>query len=548
MAYKTHDVLNQPPELSTYDALSRDLPLLEALRREGAGWAEHEVRAVGELATSPEVTLRGRQANESPPVLRSHDRYGHRVDHVEFHPAYHALMTDAIAHGLHARPWSDPRPGAHVARLAKNLLWSQSEAGHGCPITMTFAAVPALQRQPDVASLWVPGLLSERYDPSPRPASEKQGLTCGMAMTEKQGGSDVRANTTRAVPVDGGGPGALHHLTGHKWFCSAPMSDLFLVLAVAPGGLSCFAMPRWLPDGTRNAIRVMRLKDKLGNRSNASSEIELDGATAWMVGEEGRGVPTIIEMVNHTRLDCVVGSTATMRASLVAASHHVRHRAAFGRALVDQPLMQQVIADLALEVEAATALALRLGRAYDSAPHDDEARAFRRIATAIAKYHVCKRTPAVVAEALECLGGSGYVEESGLPRLFRESPLNGIWEGSGNVMCLDVLRAMAKEPASADALFAELERGRGAWPALDAELDALARDLRDLTDAQRSARRLVERLALALQASLLVRHAPSAVSEAFVRSRIAGDHGWAFGTLPRGLDASALVARAWPEA
>jgi putative acyl-CoA dehydrogenase len=420
---------------------------------------------------------------------------------------------------------------------------SQAESGFGCPISMTYAAIPALRANQEVAAEWEPRLTSLEYDPRSIPAAEKRGALSGMAMTEKQGGSDVRANTTRAVPT---GDGA-YELTGHKWFCSAPMCDVFLVLAQAPGGLSCFLLPRWRPDGTRNAFHIQRLKDKLGNRSNASSEVEFHGALAWPVGEEGRGVPTIIEMVNHTRLDCVLGTAGLMRQAVAQATHHAAHRAVFGRNLIDQPLMRNVLADLAIESEAATVTAMRLARAYDDAAADPGERALARLATAVSKYWVCKRGPVHTGEALECLGGNGYVEESGMPRLYREAPLNSIWEGSGNVMCLDVLRAMAKSPESVEAFFAEIAVAEGSDQRLDAYAAKLRADLGDPTDAETRARRLVERMALALQASLLVRHSPGAVASAFVASRLEGDHGLAFGTLPAGTDFGAIVDRATPK-
>ncbi len=540
----THEVFNQPPPLQDYDPLARDLALLEGLRREGAGWAEDSVGELGRRAASREAIAWGAQANENPPRLRTHDRYGNRVDELEFHPAWHELMRLSISHGIHAAPWRDPREGAHVARAAKMMLVSQTEFGHGCPISMTYSAFPALQRQPDLLEEWAPHLVSLSYDPRSLPASEKLGALIGMGMTEKQGGSDVRANTTRAVST---GDGAFA-ITGHKWFCSAPMSDAFLVLAQAPRGLSCFLLPRFTPDGQRNRFFLQRLKDKLGNRSNASGEVEFDAAWARLVGEEGRGVQAILEMVNHTRLDCVIGSSGMMRAALSQAAHHCAHRSAFGKRLVEQPLMRRVLADLALESEAATILMMRLARAYDRTPQagarDEGELHFRRLATAVAKFWVCKRAAPHVAEALECLGGNGYVEESVLPRILRESPLNSIWEGSGNVICLDVLRALHKEPLARDALVAELRLARGADRHLDAALDGVEAELVKPDEA--GARRLVERLAIALQASLLVRHAPPAVADAFVQTRVARDHGYVFGTLPAGADVDAILARAWP--
>jgi putative acyl-CoA dehydrogenase len=475
----THEVVNQVPPLVPYDAAA-DTALLEGLRREGAGWAEADVRRLGRQAGGAEAQLWGEQANRFEPELRTHDRYGHRIDEVEFHPSWHQLMRVAIAEGLAGAAWADDRPGAHVARTAKNLVWAHTEAGHGCPVTMTYAVVPALRYQPDLAAEYEPLLTSRVYDPGLRPPAAKRGLLAGMSMTEKQGGSDVRANTTAATPT--GEPG-LYTLRGHKWFTSAPMNDVFLVLAQAPDGLSCFLVPRVLPDGTRNALRIQRLKDKLGNRSNASAELEFDGALGRLVGPEGRGVRTIIDMVNLTRLDCVMGAAGLMRKTLVEAGHHVLHREAFGAKLIDQPLMRNVLADLALESEAATAVTLRLAGAADRALRGDESeQAFRRIATAVNKYWVTKRAPAFTAEALECLGGNGYVEESGMPRHYREAPLGSIWEGSGNVNALDVLRALGKEPATVEALFAELGAAGGGNRHLDAavtrDIDALQKDMR----------------------------------------------------------------------
>jgi putative acyl-CoA dehydrogenase len=544
----THEVTNQPPPLENYDVFGADAVLVEGVEREGAGWAAEDLHALGRLAGSPEAIAWGFEANRYPPELRTHDRYGHRVDEVRFHPAYHELMRVATGYGLHGAPWAVDRPGAHVARAAGFVTWSQVEAGHGCPISMTYSIVPALRNQPDLAAEWEPRLVARAYDPRNVPAGGKAGAIAGMGMTEKQGGSDVRANTTRAEPSGGAGDG-VWRLTGHKWFCSAPMSDVFLMLAQAPGGLSCFLVPRWLPDGDRNdGFRLQRLKDKLGNRSNASSEIELDGAAAWLVGEEGRGVRTIIDMVAHTRLDCVLGAAATMRQAAAQALHHTAHRKAFGSVLVDQPLMRVVLADLAVESEAATVLALRLARSFDDAARGDEgADAFRRLATAVGKYWTCKRQPTMVGEALECLGGNGYVEESIMPRLFRESPLNGIWEGSGNVICLDVLRAMAREPQALDAFLGELATTAGADPRLDAAVERVRTELGDVVGIEARARRVVETMALALQGSLLVRHGHPAVAEAFLASRLAGDEGLALGTLPPGIDLGTIVERALPK-
>jgi putative acyl-CoA dehydrogenase len=540
----THEVQNQAAPLLDYDAFETDLALREALTREGGEGRLDAVRATGRLAGSEAVIRAGFLANENKPVLRTHDRFGHRVDEVEFHPAWHDLMRLAVEQGLHASPWREPGPGAHVTRAARYYLFGQAEQGHGCPITMTYAAVPALRRTPELASVWVPRITTLEYDARFRPASEKKGALIGMAMTEKQGGSDVRANTTKAAPLGGG----LYEITGHKWFCSAPMCDAFLMLAQAPGGLSCFLVPRWREDGARNPFRIQRLKDKLGNRSNASSEIELAGTHGRLVGEEGRGVPTIIEMVNHTRFDCVMGSTGLMRQALVQAAHHASQRRAFGRRLVDQPAMQGVLADIALEVEAGTALFMRLARSLDRRDDRDFEAPFGRLATAVSKYYVCKRTPTVVYEALECLGGNGYVEEATPARLYREAPLNSIWEGSGNVNALDVLRALAKEPAAHEAFVRELREAKGADRRLDDAIEKIATSLSDEPPDEITARRFVEKLALALQASLLVRHAPKIVADAFCASRIGGDWGRCLGTLPRGVDAVGIVARAWPDA
>jgi putative acyl-CoA dehydrogenase len=544
----THEVTNQPPPLTDYNVFEADTPLVEAVRREGADWAESRISAVGALAGSEPVRALGAEANENPPKLRTHDRFGNRVDEVEFHPAWHELLGMAVAHELHCSPWKDPRPGAHVARGAAFMCMSQAEAGIGCPISMTYSVIPALRTQPELAAEWEPRFLSPDYDPRNSPAPAKAGALAGMGLTEKQGGTDVRANTTVARPVNGGGPGAEYELSGHKWFMSAPMCDAFLVLAQADGGISCFLFPRWTPDGERNRFRLQRLKDKLGNRSNASSEVEFDSASAWLVGEEGAGVRTIIEMVNHTRLDCMMGGATGMRAGVAQAIHHASHRSVFGRVLSEQPLMRNVLADLCVESEAATISAMRLARAYDEAiAGDTDAQNLKRIANAVLKYWICKRAPMHAGEALECLGGNGYVEESGMPRLFRESPLNSIWEGSGNVQCLDVLRAMIKSPASLDAFFAEVQEGAVAEP----RLDAYARSLRDqlpgdLETVETRARRVVERMALALQGSLLVRYGDPAVADAFCASRLSGDWGQAFGTLPAGVDFAAIIERHAP--
>jgi putative acyl-CoA dehydrogenase len=534
----THEVTNQVPPLVGHD-VANDPALLEGLRREGAATAEADLHAVGLLAGSAQAQEWGRLANAYPPILRTHDRFGHRIDEAEFTPAWHSLMDIATANGMHATPWATSQPGDHVARAAKMYVWGQVEPGHTCPISMTYAAVPALRHNPALAATLEPLLTAREYDYGLRVPTTKRALIAGMSMTEKQGGSDVRANTTTATPA-----GEHYLLTGHKWFTSAPMSDVFLTLAQAPGGLSCFLLPRVLPDGTRNHIALQRLKDKLGNRSNASAEIEYDNAVGWLIGEEGRGVRTIIEMVNMTRLDCVLGSAAGMRAGVVAATHHAEHRRAFGSYLVDAPLMANVLADLAVEAEAATTVAMRLAGATDRAAGGDaEEETFRRLALAVTKYWVCKRGPAHAAEALECLGGNGYIEESGMPRLYREAPLMSIWEGSGNVAALDALRAMAKQPESSAAFFAEVDRSAGADHRLDDAVARLHKELADITAIEVRARRIVETMALVLQGSLLVRHAPSAIADAFCGSRLGGDWGVAFGTLSPGVETAAIIDR-----
>jgi putative acyl-CoA dehydrogenase len=545
--YQTHDVENQAPLLQDYNAFTQDRVLVAAVEREGGGWARPRLEKFGAETTSERVIALGFQANQNPPTLRTHDRFGHRIDQVEFHPAWHELMEIATAAEVHALPWNDPRPGAHVARSALNFLLHQVESGVGCPLTMTFAGVPALRQQPDVAEEWIPKLTSKVYDPRFLPAEQKRGALMGMAMTEKQGGSDVRANTTRAIAIGAGRPGGEYLLTGHKWFCSAPMCDVFLTLAKTDAGLCCFLVPRWLPDGTQNRFFIQRLKDKLGNRSNASSEIEYCDTWARMIGEEGRGVPTIIEMVNHTRLDCVIGSAALMRQAVAQATHHAAHRRAFGKLLIDQPQMQNVLADLALESEAATLLMMRLARGYDEASSDKSQRLFARIATAVSKYWVCKRAPELVAEAMESHGGAGYVEESILPRLFRESPLNSIWEGSGNVICLDVLRAISREPESLNAFMDELSLARGGDERLDRFIDELRKELDDRNNVECRARQLVERMALALQGALMLQHAAAPTADAFLASRLNGEHCHVFGTLSAATQFKSIIEHARPQ-
>jgi putative acyl-CoA dehydrogenase len=547
--HRTHAVENQVPPLANYDAYASDAALVATVTANDARWADPALHAVGRRAGSEEAIQWGFEANANPPKLKVFDRTGVRVDEVEFHPAYHRLLEASIGYGLHAAAWRSPKPGAHVARAAGFYLWSQVDAGHGCPISMTHAAVPALRAQTDLALIWEPLIFAGSYDGRPRPAHQKGSAIFGMAMTEKQGGSDVRANTTHAVPTGAGGPGAEYALVGHKWFCSAPMSDAFLVLAQAPGGLSCFLVPRFLPDGSKNVFALQRLKDKLGNRSNASSEVEFDGTAGWLVGEEGRGVATIVEMVNITRLDCIIGAAAGMRQAVAQAIHHAAYRNVFGKRLISQPLMQNVLADLAIESEAATMMFGRLARAVDRATAGDEHEArLKRIGTAFGKYWVCKRAPGHAAEALECLGGNGYVEESIMPRLYREAPLNSIWEGSGNVNALDVLRAMSKEPGVLESFFSEVDAARGADARFDSAATALREDLADRGEAEHRARRIVERMALTFQAALLLRGAPSLVASAFIASRLAGEGGHAYGTLPRGTDVASIVARAAPNA
>jgi putative acyl-CoA dehydrogenase len=520
---------------------TRDAALGDALRPYADLSGDPVLAKIGELAGSEEALAHALPANQNPPVLRTHDRYGHRVDEVEFHPSWHWLMEQAVGFGLQAAPWTSDRPAPHLTRAAGFYVWSQVEPGHGCPISMTYAAVPALRADEQLAKEWVPQLASTQYDVRRLPAAAKNGVLAGMGMTEKQGGSDVRANLTTATPTGSDGE---YQLNGHKWFCSAPQVDVFLVLAQAPEGLSCFVVPRVLADGNRNAFALQRLKDKVGNRSNASSEVEFHNTIGYRLGEEGAGVRTIIEMVAATRLDCVLGSAALQRRALVEAVWHTRHRSAFGGLLADKPAMQNVLADLALESEAATALGMRLAAAVDSAIQGDaKAAAFRRIALPLAKFWVCKRTPFMVAEALECLGGNGFVEESGMPLLFRESPLNSIWEGSGNVNALDVLRAL-RRPESLEAWLTELAACQGADQRLDAAVNDVLQALADIEGAEAGARRLAARMAVCLQASLLIRHSTPEVADAFIASRLANDWGGVFGTLPRTTPFQLILDRA----
>jgi putative acyl-CoA dehydrogenase len=544
-------VTNQAPPLRGVNFFTRDTALGDALRPYADLHDDPGLQRLGETAGSEEALSKALPANQNPPILRTHDRYGNRIDEVEFHPSWHWLMEKAVGFGLQAAPWTSDHPSPHLTRAAGFYVWSQVEPGHGCPISMTYAAVPALKADERLAKEWIPQLASTRYDVRRLPAAAKHGVLAGMGMTEKQGGSDVRANLTTATPTGSDGE---YQLNGHKWFCSAPQVDVFLVLAQAPEGLSCFVVPRVLADGNRNTFALQRLKDKLGNRSNASSEVEFHGTVGYLLGDEGAGVRTIIEMVAATRLDCVLGAAALQRRALVEALWHTRSRSAFGGLLSDKPAMQNVLADLALESEAATALAMRLAAAVDASqatgsPAADgdgraaaEAAAFRRIALPLAKFWVCKRTPMMVAEALECLGGNGFVEESGMPLLFRESPLNSIWEGSGNVNALDVLRAL-RRPESLDAWLLEVGAARGADERLDAAVNDVLEALADVSEAEAGARRLAARMALCLQASLLVRHSTPEVADAFVASRLANDWGGVFGTLPRTTPFAAITNR-----
>ncbi|GEN26527.1 acyl-CoA dehydrogenase [Halovibrio variabilis] len=541
----THRVENQPPTLENYNSYTADQALQEGVKREGAADADNRLEAFGQWAGSAAAIALGFEANYHAPQLVTHDRQGHRVDLVAFHPAYHELMRTAVEQGLHASPWRSPQPGAHVARAANYFLHTQVEAAHGCPITMTFAALPALRHQPSLLESWGNKITAPHYDPRNVPYFEKQGVTLGMAMTEKQGGSDVRQNTTRAYPIDQGGPGEAYELVGHKWFVSAPMCDAFLVLAQAPGGLSCFLLPRWRPDGSKNPLHIQQLKRKMGNVANASTETELRGAFAWMVGDEGRGVRTIIEMVAMTRYDCMIGSAAGMRQATAQAIHHATHRHAFGARLSEQPLMQNVLADLAIESEAATTLMLRMARAMDHQDNEHE-RLLSRIATPVGKYWICKRTPHHAYEAMEVIGGSGVMETHMMPRLFRESPINAIWEGSGNVQCLDILRAIEKQPEVLDAYFTELALSQGANRHLDTFVSSLKRELQTTQALQYRARQLADGMALALQAALLIQHAPGYVADAFCAGRLANQNGLNSGTLPTGLDCAAIIKRAQP--
>jgi putative acyl-CoA dehydrogenase len=539
----THEVVNVARELRDYNMFTQDAVLQQAVQREAAGWAQDELTAFGALTGQAEYRELGIVANHVQPELETHDRFGNRIDQVNFHPAYHQLMKVAFEHGLHSSPWTNPGPGAQVARAARFYMQAQVEAGHGCPVSMSHAAVPALRATPEVAKIWEPKITACAYDQRNVPDRDKQALVVGMAMTEKQGGSDVRSNSTQAFPVGAEGEGQLYELVGHKFFVSAPMSDVFLTLAHTSGGLSCFLMPRWRPDGTKNPLQIIRLKRKMGNASNATSETELRGALGWMVGPEGKGIRTIIDMVAMTRFDCMIGSSAGQRIATTLAIQHCTHRAAFGKQLVDQPLMQNVLADLALESEASLTLAMRIGRAIDHRA-DRAEELLMRFGTAAGKYWICKRTPNHAYEAMECLGGSGVMEDSPFPRLFREAPVNAIWEGSSNVQCLDVLRAFGKQPEGLQVYFAEVMKAKGGNARLDRWIADLRQEFADLSDLEFRSRGLVDRMALALQAALLVQHAPAFVADAFCASRLDGLGERNLGALPRAVDCAAIIKRA----
>ncbi|MCW8195808.1 isovaleryl-CoA dehydrogenase [Proteobacteria bacterium 005FR1] len=549
MQLDTHEVLNQPPLLQDYNMYSSDLALQEAVRREGGQWAEEGLKDYGEICGSARTIQLGFQANENPPRLHSHDPRGYRIDVVEFHPAYHELMDMAISHGIHSLPWTESRSGAHVARAAYEYMQVQVEAGHGCPLTMTFAALPTLRKQKKIADLWEPLLTARHYDPRNVPVSQKQGITMGMGMTEKQGGSDVRANTTTATPINEG-PGELYSITGHKYFFSAPMCDAFLVLAQAPGGLSCFLMPRWRMDDTKNGIEIQRLKDKVGNRSNASSEVEFRNAEAWLIGEEGRGVANILEMVALTRFDCMIGSSAGMRQAVAQAVHHAAHRHVFGKQLDQQPLMQNVLADLILESEAALAMSMRAARSLDN-QHDEHEAALFRLLAPVGKYWICKRTPGHAYEAMECIGGRGAIEDNLMPRLYREAPINAIWEGSGNVQCLDVFRAIQRQPESLEAFMSELQSAKGMHDRYDLHLEAAKKRIGSLkhadpVKAEAEGRILVESLALAFQAATLLKSESDLVADAFCHGRLNGMTSGLYGNLPGDLRFQQIIERARP--
>jgi putative acyl-CoA dehydrogenase len=540
----THDVTNQTPPLFNINLFEFDVALKEGLIREGASWAMERAQKFGKFMGSEHCINLAFEANRHLPELKTFDRYGCRIDKVEYHPAYHELMSIAIENGIHSIAWTNNK-GGHVAHIALEYIFGQIEQGVCCPITMTYAVIPALRHQSEVAKKWEQKILANKYDHRFIPVTEKHGLTLGMAMTEKQGGSDVRANTTQAHPIDHKGSGEAYELVGHKWFCSAPMSDAFLTLAQTEVGLSCFLVPRWKPDGILNTIFIQRLKDKLGNRSNASAEIEYHQTHAIMVGEDGRGINTIIEMVHHTRLDASMAPAALMRQALIQAIHHAKYRQAFGKALIKQPLMRSVLADLAIESEAATTLLLRVARAFDESSRDSSAKMFSRIAVAVSKYWLNKRAPNFIYEALEAHGGNGYVEESIMPRLYREAPLNSIWEGSGNVICLDVLRAIVKQPESVQVFLDEVEHLGRENKFLQNTISEIKILLSDKNNLEIYARRLCELMALSLQGALLLQYAPNEIADCFCNTRLNKDWGYTYGTLPKGVSIDKILNRAW---
>jgi len=544
---ETHEIENMPEALENYNLYEQDLALQGAIKINDGAWAENDLSRFGELCGTDEVIAWGAQANENKPVLHTHKRNGSRIDEVRFHPTYHQLMDLSMREGIHSSHWLEPKAGAHVARAAKSYLMAQVEAGHGCPITMTSAAIPTLKRQPDLYKQWAAKVMHQSYDSRNISHELKESVTIGMAMTEKQGGSDVRTNSTRAFPVGSKGPGQTYELIGHKYFVSAPMSDAFLMLAQTDSGLSCFLVPRWRPDGTKNPIQVQCLKNKMGNVSNASSETELRGALGWMVGEEGRGVSAILEMVAMTRFDCMVGSTGLMRQGIAQITHHCSQRSAFGKRLTDQPLMQNVLADLIIEHEAALAFSMRLARSLDKSEQQTSEKHLVRMGTAIGKYWICKRTPGHIYEAMECIGGSGVMEDSIMPRLFRESPINTIWEGSGNVQCLDMLRAMNRDPESLNAFMNELYLAEGKHPLMDKAMLELQAELSDNSEIEYRSRHIVGKMALAIQASTLLQYGNAEVADAYCQARLnTTNQGWVYGTLPKGVDCASLIKRAMP--
>lgn len=547
-ALRTHTVENQAAPLEGLNAYLADTVLREAVNREGGSWADGNLEGLGSAVFDPEWMHKAASANRYTPELKRFDRYGHRVDTVEFHPAWHDLMSLAYEHEVHALPWRTKRSGGHVARGAASMLFAQLEAGVLCPTAITYGVVPMMRQQPDLAAVWEPLMVSKQYDPRVIPHEEKRGISIAFTATEKQGGSDIRRNMTEAKPTGQPGPGREYILTGHKWFCSAAGADIIFVVAQTEKGPGCFLVPRWLPDGSRNPISLERLKDKLGNKSNASTELEFEGTHGWLVGEEGRGIPFVMEFMLHTRFDVSVVPVGFMRLGLTQAIHHSRHRSAFQRRLIDQPLMRNVLADLAIELEASTAMVFRIARAFDASHQSEGERVFGRLTVALSKYWLNKRVVPFMAEALEAHGGAGYIEESVMPRYYREAPLNGIWEGAGNVISLDVLRALRREKGAAEVFFDEIGKARGVNHAFDTAFDELDRLVRREPIPEDQARHVAERMALALQAAVLLQHAPHVVSDTFCATRLAGAGGRAYGTLPVGTDFETVLARALPAA